>query len=513
MSLVELTLSNVLGIVFSLILGYVGLKYLFRTTHPLATRAHGHILFGNGKDFQLQNYFKTLQQFPQYYGKFVDCYLGTKKLCLISDIDAIKELMMLRPKKLKRNTVDRYVSALVASASGLFSSRGERWQRLRRLTAPFFSHLNIKGKYGLIFEQMIDLIEKIKTSSATDSNKIYDMKSVSLSLTVHVITAVAFGLPPDNPVNEYFFSPLFLEDTSNIFVFGGAYRYFPYPHVFWKYSSKYPLEVAARKSSTRLNEKITEVIRYKRSLLVDGKSVGKPALIDSLLMKNQEDGDQLSDEELVANVITIYLAGSETTSNVINWIPFVFTQYPDILKNVREEVSPHFRGKTMDELKNLCDIDFIASKIPFCGVVTKELLRVYPTSTVLMFECENDNEEVVLSNGISLSPGDQWWVNIEGVLKDPEVYENPMAFRPERWLTTDEKKLQKMDYQFIEFGSGPRICPGILLANHELILSVALFAHFFDFELTCPPGEIHRVIGRTAFANKMPVKIKYRSEV
>jgi cytochrome P450 len=188
-------------------------------------------------------------------------------------------------------------------------------------------------------------------------------------------------------------------------------------------------------------------------------------------------------------------------------MPYILATYPNILGKVREEVeSKLIKNKSIEEV-SLDDV----SACTYTAAVVKELLRCYGAVPCISFEQENTNTgDITLSNGLKVGPNDIAWINIDGIHMNEKVFENAHSFHPARWLTTDTALLATMELNFLEFGSGPRICPGMNLAYMEMILAMAFLAYYTDIAIDCDKREIQRVCIWVAASNKMPIRVSSR---
>lgn len=468
-------------------------------------QAKGLPIVGNVADFTPKTILKTLVDYPRIYGPVVRFSVFNRFSHLITDAELIREVLQKRPKKFRRRRSEQYLSDLLNISTGLFNSNGEVWSRIRRVTSSSFSTLNVKLKFPAIVEQVEGLVDRLKQHAAKGDR--VDMKFEAFSFTIRVITVVAFGLSLDNEITHYFISPQFMEDIVAQFRLVAEYRLFPAPHAFWRWSPSYKYEVEGLKANDRVTAASRRVIDAKRHLLAQPGATPS-AMIDFMLLKeDSQAADSLTDEEVIANVKTFFMAGAETTSVVISWMVYVMAVHLDVRDKIRAEadalllkVAQEGRSITVDDI----------AELKYCPAVERELLRVYSPALASPFELTDFSESLFLANGLEVVPGEEIWINVEGIMRDPLVYPDPLAFKPERWLTDDRDQLAKMEAYYFTFGGGPRICPGKHLASAEILAAMVYVSHHFDVSLDCPKDEIKRIMNFAASANKMPVKFTLR---
>jgi cytochrome P450 len=488
----------------------------------LLVRPAGYPIINNLLDFTPTRFLPICHEYPKKYGSFVEYYIfGTRGLW-ITDKEVAREILTKRPKKFSRSKNLQYSTKALNLGSGLFHCYGPIWYHIRKATATSFNQSTISAKFPKVLEELFNWTRRLSQENQQKGS--VDMKSQAMSLTVRVISIVAFGLDSQNSISTYFFSSQFLQDMESMFKFSLESVLWFLPMFFWRYSSKYQYEINARESGERFTSECTKIIKYKRQLMND--TTASPhnihgSMIDSMLTKESQHSDSsLTDDEIIANVKTIYLAGTDTTAVVITWMTYYFTIYPELRQRAREEAtkvlftSPVTGNafKTMEECISAFQMNKI-QELTFCMACMKEVLRLSGPAPTGGNQPLDDSEEIVLSNGIIIGKNDVAWINSEGIHMNEVVFESPYTFNPSRWLTKDVKKLQEMEAHFFAFGYGPRVCPGMNLSYHEGVIATAFLAYHFDMELNCPQEEIKRIRTFTACPNQMPLILKKAHEI
>jgi cytochrome P450 len=168
----------------------------------------------------------------------------------------------------------------------------------------------------------------------------------------------------------------------------------------------------------------------------------------------------------------------------ISWALFSLCKRKDLLLAVRKEYRQFFSqfdsNETAtttaagdgDEAQRTRLLDAYAN-LKLSAAIVKESIRLYPPAVISSATSVSD-EPVTLSNGITIQKGDVSFMYFGGTLKSPAVFDDPDMFNPHRWLTGDREQLARMEHAFVGFGSGPRICPGLNLANMEVCLCCVL---------------------------------------
>jgi cytochrome P450 len=523
----------VFGIAFS---GFLLIKSRkAKKSHPLVVRVEGHWLLGNLLDFRKESFLSKLSEYPRKYGRFVELFVFRRRMLLVSDVSICKEILSKRPKTFCRMRLFDSAGNLVNIQSTLFVSRGTTWNRIRKSCAPSFSHLNISKKIADISKDIFEWVKTKKQNPNLSSTRI-DMQQEAFRIATRVITIVAFGLPTDHPLLTYFLGP-FHKDVKKTFAFAGALARFPFPKCFWYFSPKlYHLGMEAKAATELLLDEGRKIVNYKRSLVQDGKLSTSDCMVDSMVLNEGKSEKALTDTEIIMNVRGFYVAGSDTTTIILTWAAYYFALFPQVAEKVRQEVVEvlfHRQAPPKVLNENFSDISTF-SKLHYSSAVVKEILRLKTPLSNICLELEEGIEEHELSNGITVHPGDLVYVNLDAIHMDENVFEDPMTFNPDRWILqskvssagtdpsgssttsslTAEEKLTKMQENFMPFGFGNRICPGMGLATYECLLAVSVFVYYFHFTLDCAKEDIQKV--ESSFVNcvkEMPVKLTPRTDI
>lgn len=170
------------------------------------------------------------------------------------------------------------------------------------------------------------------------------------------------------------------------------------------------------------------------------------------------------------------VGGSDTSSNAIE---FAFAEVMN---------KPEVMRKAQDELDRVVGKDSIVEeshmhKLPYLHAIMKESLRLHPVLPLLIPHCPS---ETCTIGGFSVPKGARVFVNVWAVHRDPSSWENPLEFKPERFLNS-KFDYSGSDFNYFPFGSGRRICAGIAMAERMFLYFLATLLHSFDWRL--PEGK------------------------
>ncbi|PKU75263.1 Geraniol 8-hydroxylase [Dendrobium catenatum] len=196
-------------------------------------------------------------------------------------------------------------------------------------------------------------------------------------------------------------------------------------------------------------------------------------ILDVLVQLNQEDNSKLSRRMINGLLLDSFIAGSETTSTTLEWAMAELLRRPELMKKAREEI------KSVIGLEREIEESDI-SKLPFFQAVLKETLRLHPPAPLLLPHKVDVRTEI---NGYLVPKNSQVLVNVWAISRDERVWENPNYFVPERFMGEREIDFRGQHFEFIPFGSGRRICPGISFGVRMVQLMLASLIQSFEWSL------------------------------
>jgi len=336
---------------------------------------------------------------------------------------------------------------------GLLNSEGELWRRQRRLAQPAF-HKRRVGAYG---EAMVSHAERML--ARWRDGEVRDVHQEMRRLTLGIVAEVLFGAGRDkaDEVGEVLGwldkHTNRLEEQGSAMVLRFLLGNFPTP-----------TNLRFRKGIGRLDEIIYGLIEERRE---NAKDTGD--LLSMLLRFRDEAGTRMTDKQLRDEVITLLLAGHETTALALSWSWYLLSQHPEVEAKLLEELQEVLGDRTpmVEDLPHL----------PYAEMVIKESMRLYPPAWGVSREAIEECE----IGGYRLPAGTQLLIVLWAMHRDPRNFQDPEAFNPARWEGGLAKKVPR--YAYLPFGAGPRICIGGSFAITEAILLLATIARDFQLEL------------------------------
>ncbi|TXG67690.1 hypothetical protein EZV62_008965 [Acer yangbiense] len=217
------------------------------------------------------------------------------------------------------------------------------------------------------------------------------------------------------------------------------------------------------------------------------REVDEEDLVD-VLLKSQGHGDSefhLTNDNIKAVIIDVFFGSSDTSATIVDWAMSELMKNPRLMKKAQAEV----RGVVGNRKGNKVDETGI-NEMKFLKLVIKETMRLHPPATLIPREC---GEHCVI-NGFDIPIKAKIIVNIWAIGRDPEYWTEPESFVPERFLDCPID-YKGTNFEYIPFGAGRRICPGIQLGLTNVEFSLASLLYHFDWKL--PNGMQHEDMDMT----------------
>ncbi|XP_006898358.1 PREDICTED: leukotriene-B(4) omega-hydroxylase 1-like [Elephantulus edwardii] len=350
---------------------------------------------------------------------------------------------------------------------GLLLSGGDKWNHQRRLLTPAF-HFNILKPYMKIFIETANIMHgKWKCLTSKGNIRLDMFEHISL-MTLDSLQKCVFSFDSNcqEKPSKYItaileLSALVVKRQQQLFL------HWDFLYHLTHYGQHF------RKACRLVHDFTDAAIRERRRTLskqgiddfLKAKAKTKTLdFIDVLLLSKDEDGKQLSDEDIRAEADTFMFEGHDTTASGLSWILYNLAKHPEYQERCRKEVQELLKGCKPEEM----EWDDLA-KLPFLTMCIKESLRLHPPVTVISRRCAQD---IVLPDGRVIPKATICLINIFGTHHNPSVWSNPEVYDPFRF--DPENPQQKSPLAFIPFSAGPRNCIGQIFAMTEMKVVLAL---------------------------------------
>ena len=413
----------------------------------------GHFLLGSGPDFgrdQLSFYAACARQ----YGDLVPIRLGPRRALLVYHPDAIEEVLVARNRDFVKSPGVRLLLRRLIG-NGLFLSEGGFWLRQRRLVQPAFHRQRVAA-----YAEVMTAYTARRLAEWKDGD-VLDVHAEMMTLTQIIVAKTLF----DADVSDESYD---IARTSNILAedFGHRIKSIVQFLPDWVPT---PANLRTARALRHLDQVVYRMVDARRRT---GEDRGD--LLSILLQaQDADDGSQMSNEQVRDEVMTLFMAGHETTAVTLSWTWYLLAQYPEVDARLADEL----RTVLGDRPPTVADLP----RLTYADMIISESMRLYPPAYVLARQAVNPTEVA----GYPLAPGLVVIMPAWVVHRDPRWFEDPETFRPERWANDLARRLPRFAY--LPFGGGPRQCIGNAFATMEAVLILATIAQ--RFRLSMEPGQ------------------------
>ena len=390
----------------------------------------------------------AMRRWRDEYGDLVPIRFGPFRAHMAYGPAEIEEVLVDRAADYRKSFGTRMLIPLLGN--GLLTAEGGEWLRHRRLASPAFHRERVAG-YG---RTMAGYAEDSVRSWREDDT--IDLHEAMTALTLRIVARTLFDTDVTPRVEEVARLGAEIQD----------YYYGRFASLRFLIPTWLPTPGNRRlaRAIRRLDEVVYSIISERRA----GEDRGD--LLSMLLLARDEDGVGMSRRQVRDEVMTLLLAGHETTALALTWAFMLLDRNPAARERLEAELVATLgdRPATPEDL----------AALPYTQAVLNETLRLYPPAYVTGREAVRDtrigdvrvpNRHIVL-------------ISMHATHRDPRFYPEPDAFRPERWLDGLEKRLPRG--AFIPFGMGSRKCVGAVFAMMEATLLLATVARRRRFELS-----------------------------
>ena len=421
------------------------------------------------------------------YGPYYQLRAAGRRILVLSDHQVVASVLRDRPAAFSRTARLREIGQEMGLQPGVFSAEGEDWMRQRRMVMAGFDPGHVRAYYPALLTVAQRLVQR--WTEAARRQETIVLQSDLMRYTVDTIAGLAFGAEVDTLGADGDVIQQHLDK-----VFPALFRRITAPIPTWRLFPSRADRALAR-SMVEVNKAVDGFIAQARSRMqAEPQRHTQPKnLLEAMLAAADRPDSGLSDAQVAGNVMTMLLAGEDTTANTIAWMIYLLWTHPQALDRACTEVRTKVQDCQQPTMQEMADLAFIEACI-------HETMRLKPVGPQLPLQA---NADVVVGD-VQVPRG----TIVINLLRRDSVREDlvPQAsrFEPERWLQSDNPAKRSST----PFGAGPRICPGRYLAMLEMKIAMTALLGHFDIEFVGtadgqPPKE------RLSFA-MMPVGLLMR---
>jgi cytochrome P450 len=423
-----------------------------------------------GSLFQLRRdvIHQDVERWCERYGSLFRFRIGPRELVVLSDHALIAEVLRDRPDGWRRTQKLQQISREMGLKPGLFGAEGDAWRAQRRMV---MSGLD-PGRVRAYFPQLQRVTHRLQRrwQRAADERRALNLQAELMRYTVDTVAGLAFG----RDINT-------LESNGDIIqqhldrLFPALFRRLMAPMPYWRWF-KLPADRALDRSVLEIKRAIAEFIAEARQRLQTdpARREHPPNLLEAMIVAAEEGRTGIGDDQVSANVLTMLLAGEDTTANTLAWLLHLLHRHPDAMARACDEALRVAGGSEPLTPELLSRLDYIEACL-------HETMRLKPVGPFTVFEALRDTQV----GDLFVPAGTMLWCAMRHDAMNAQHFAEPLAFRPERWLADDASHGKRVA---TPFGGGPRMCPGRYLALTEMKMLLAMLLSRFEIESVTAPG-------------------------
>ncbi|KAJ4845114.1 hypothetical protein Tsubulata_030347 [Turnera subulata] len=437
---------------------------------------HLHVLGGGNRLVH-----RTLGDMADKYGPVLSLRLGVHRALVVSDWEAVKEcfsthdsVFLTRPKSLAAKIMGYNYATF-----GL-APYGKYWREIRKL-----------AMVGLLSNRRLELMKHVRDTEVSlfvkelyrkaernGGSSVVEMKESIGDLTMNIIVRMIAGkryfgdsIEGNNEESrrcqKAFSDFLYL---VGLFLVSDAV-----PFLGWL-DSVMGTVGKMKRTAMEIDRLLGNWVNEHREKRLNG-NIEEEEQDFVHVMLSMMDGGQISsvgdtDTTIKANCLTLLLGGSDTVVITVTWALSLLLNNPQVLKKAQDElddcVGKHRRVDESD-IKNMV----------YLQAIVKETLRLYPAAPLGTPREAMEDSEIA---GFHVPAGTRLFVNMWKLHRDPRIWSNPLEFQPDRFLMTEHINVdfRGMDFEYIPFGSGRRMCPGVTFGLQVVHLTLARLLQGFE---------------------------------
>jgi cytochrome P450 len=396
--------------------------------------------------------------------------------CYLSKPEYIESVLVTQNNNFVKSKDYRAMRRVLGN--GLLLSEGDFWRRQRKLIQPAFH----QEKISAYAEIMLDYTERM-LETWSDGQPL-DIHEAMMRLTLGIVAKTLFDADVSHESEDV--------DAALAVLMGKFLRQAGMALLLPTWVPL-PTSRLLKRAVGRLDKVIYGIIEQRRA---SGQMSGD--LLSAFLQTRDDEGIGMTDRQLHDEIMTLFLAGHETTANVLSWTWLLLGQNPEAEHKLIEELDRVLNGRT----PTTADLP----RLVYTDMVLRESMRLYPPVWVIgrraLSSFRLGDYEIPANTNMLIS---QYLMH-----RDARYFPEPERFDPERWRAGDARSASLPRFAYFPFGGGPRVCIGAGFGMMEAVLLLATIAQKFQIQVI--PGEKVSMQPSVTLRprNGIPVKLKRR---
>ncbi|CAN1333232.1 Labd-13Z-ene-9,15,16-triol synthase, chloroplastic [Linum perenne] len=411
---------------------------------------------------------KRFTELAEVHGPVYKLWLGCKMYVVIGSPSLAKQV---REQVVTFSDRDLLIASKIISYGGndiAFSSYLPDWRKLRKVFVhELLSNARLEGSYVLRKKEVERAVKDVYRNGI-------DVGEVAFGTVIGMITKMFWGGTLDG---------------DDVAVVGREFRsaaaklveVLGRPNVsdFFPVLARFDLQGIERemKRVSGGMDKIFDFVIERKKKKTRGDNKWDDFMHFLLDFRDDDTGISISTQQIKAMLMDIVVGGTDTTSTTIEWAMSELTLHPQSMQKAQLELAQVIKPNNLVEESDI-------PNLPFLHAIIKETLRLHPVAPLLLPRSPTESCHV---GGYTIPQGAKVFLNVWAIHRNPEYWNNPTSFNPDRFLEEDLDYLGN-NFHYLPFGSGRRICAGLPLGEKMVMYVLATFLHMFDWEV--PEGVV-----------------------
>jgi cytochrome P450 len=379
-------------------------------------------------------------QLTRDYGDIVQYRATPEPAYLLNHPDFVKQVLVSNGRNYNKDTYLNKHMLQAVTGQGLLTSENPLWRKQRRLIQPFFHRHYLVNFADLIIDATNQMLLRLELCAAQDEP--FDIANEMMTLTLNIVSRALFGYDIDKQASR-------IGEAVNRMIEIGK-----------------PKRRRFQEMAKVLDDIVYDLIRQRRQ-----QPHGEQRdLLDMLMQVRYEDsGEGMGDRQIRDEVMSLLIAGHETTANALSWLWVLLGQHPDVVIQIEGELDEVLNGRspTVADFPNLI----------YSNQVIKESMRLYPSAWSISRRALADDE----IGGYAIPAGAIVALSPYTLHRHPAFWPEPEKFDPGRF--TPEQEAKRNRYAYVPFGAGARKCIGDQFALMESMIILPMTLQRFRLHL------------------------------
>ena len=455
---------------------------------------------GNSHQLDSSRLHLQMEQWCREFGPYYRLRLGRRDMLVIGEHEVVAAVLRDRPDGFRRTARLEALWREMGFQPGVFGANGDTWRRQRRMVMAGFDPAHIKRYYPSLCAVAQRLTRRWQT--AAREGRAIDLQADLMRYTVDAIAGLAFGTEVNTLESD---ADVIQKHLDKIF-----------PALWRRMTAALPTWRLLRSRADRELERGIEVVNAAVATFIaqarerlrndPARAKAPPNLLEAMLVAADAPDSGIDDHQVAGNVLTLLLAGEDTTANTIAWMIHLLWRHPQALARARGEVRATIADPLQPTREELDRLEYVEA----CA---HETMRLKPVAPLLGLQTLH----ATTIGDVQVPAG----VMVFALMRRDSVSDAfiPQAatFDPARWLVEGGARQAAGAAKRISmpFGAGPRICPGRYLALLEMKMAMAMLLNHFDIEGVDTPdgGEAQEQLSFTMMPLGLRLRLRERSRV